>query len=104
MDKEYDNKKGSGPNEELSFDKLVAHIKESHVLDDNAGDDSFEKPSVFINDGAIRHWDPNLTKIDGYGMMFSIYFKVLKALIKFYIAMGILSIPVMFLFSGGQMY
>lgn len=57
-----------------------------------------------IDDGALRKWNAEITKFDEYGMMFSIYFKVIKAMARFYLVIGILSIPVMLFFFGGTMF
>jgi hypothetical protein len=92
--------KGSGPKGNLSYDKLEATINLKHPRQIK---DGVAKPiPLCISTGGLMCGKKQLYGIDDLGFAVSIYFKLLKSFITFFLVCSVMCIPLYFLYSCGN--
>ena len=92
--------KGGGTKGNLSYDKLIAAINLKHPR--QIRDGVPRQIPICISTGGLVCSKKELYGIDDLGIAVSIYFKLLKSLIWFFLICSMLCIPLYFLYSCGN--
>ena len=92
--------KGGGTKGNLSYDKLIAAINLKHPR--QIRDGVPRRIPLCISTGGLVCSKKELYAIDDLGIAVSIYFKLLKSLIWFFLFSSMMCIPLYFLYSCGN--
>jgi hypothetical protein len=95
--------KTDGDNEHLRYDKMkaITILRHPHKVIDG---EPKEVPFCISTGSMWASFQKQLYGFDDLGIAVSIYFKLLKAMTCFFIVCSILSIPLYYIFSNGDMY